>query len=127
MKRLVFYKCKVCGNVVIKLVDKKVPLMCCGKIMEELNSLANDGATEKHIPVVKVDGQNVNVQVGEVFHPMTEEHYISHIIALTNKGFYVRQLSPQDQPIADFVLAKDEILIEVYSYCNLHGLWVKTI
>ena len=127
MKRLVFYKCKVCGNVVIKLVDKKVPLMCCGKIMEELNPLANDGAVEKHIPVVKVDGQNVNVQVGEVFHPMTEEHYISHIIALTNKGFYVRQLSPQDQPIADFVLAKDEILTEGYSYCNLHGLWVKTI
>ena len=127
MKRLVFYKCKVCGNVVIKLVDKKVPLKCCGKIMEELNPLANDGAVEKHIPVVKIDGQNVNVQVGEVLHPMTEEHYISHIIALTNKGFYVRQLSPQDQPIADFVLAKDEILTEVYSYCNLHGLWVKTI
>ena len=28
-----FYKCETCGNVIVKLVDSKVPVMCCGKKM----------------------------------------------------------------------------------------------
>ena len=31
-----FYKCETCGNVVVKLVDSKVPLVCCGSKMQEL-------------------------------------------------------------------------------------------
>ena len=31
-----FYKCAHCGNVVEKLVDSGVPLVCCGQKMEEL-------------------------------------------------------------------------------------------
>ncbi len=127
MKKLVFYRCKVCGNIVIKLVDKGVPIMCCGQLMEEINPLANDGATEKHLPVVTINSKNVSVKVGEIAHPMTEEHYISHIIALTDRGYYVKTLSPNDQPQAEFVLVGDEKLQAVYSLCNLHGLWVKEL
>ena len=46
MKELVIYKCKICGNIVIKLVDKGVPLMCCGTFMEELVPASSDGAVE---------------------------------------------------------------------------------
>ena len=127
MKKFILYKCKVCGNVVIKLVDSKVPLFCCGQMMEEMNPLKNDGATEKHLPCVTVNSTNVSVKVGQIPHPMTEEHYISHIIALTDKGYYVRSLFPNEQPQTDFVLGENEKLIAVYSLCNLHGLWVKTI
>lgn len=124
VKKLAIYKCKVCGNVVVKLIDKGVPLMCCGQIMEKISPLAKDGATEKHMPVVEVNGQKVIVKVGEVEHPMTAEHYISHIIALTDKGFMVKKLSPNDKPQAEFVLTDNEHAQAVYSYCNLHGLWV---
>lgn len=126
MKKLVIYKCKICGNTVIKLVDKGVPLMCCGTFMEELVPASSDGAVEKHMPVVSVDGNVVIVTVGEVPHPMTEEHYISHIIALTDKGYYVKELQPKDQPRANFTLT-DESLVSVYSLCNLHGAWAKNI
>lgn len=126
MKKLIFYKCKICGNVVIKLVDKGVRLMCCGTFMEELSPASSDGAVEKHIPVVNINNGVVEVKVGEVLHPMTQEHYISHIIFLTDKGYYVKELIPNDQPIASFRLS-DEKLIAVYSLCNLHGMWAKNL
>lgn len=123
MKKLVFYKCNTCGNVVIKLVDKKVPLFCCGKMMEELVPFATDGVVEKHKPVVTQEGATVLVKVGQTPHPMTEEHYISHIIILTNFGYYVRELHPQDKPETIYTLAEGEKVEKVYSLCNLHGLW----
>ena len=39
-----------------------------------LNANTSDAATEKHVPVVTIDGNKVSVIVGEVVHPMLEEH-----------------------------------------------------
>lgn len=125
MKKLVFYKCNVCGNVVVKLVDKGVPLFCCGQMMQEVNVNSTDAAVEKHLPVVEQNGSALFVKVGEVEHPMTAEHYISHIIVLTDKGYYVRGLTPNDKPEVACTLAADEKLEKVYSICNLHGIWSK--
>lgn len=124
MKKLVFYKCPTCGNVVVKLVDKATTVFCCGKPMQELNANSTDAATEKHVPVVKVSGNNVEVVVGSVLHPMTEEHLISFIVLKTNLGVHIKNLSYTDEPKADFALTKEEKCLEVYEYCNLHGLWV---
>ncbi len=123
MKKLVFLRCNVCGNVVIKLVDKKVPVFCCGQMMQEINVNSVDAAVEKHVPVVKQENNVITVKVGEVEHPMTTEHYISHIIILTDKGYYVREFIPGDKPETTFSLAADESLEKVYSICNLHGVW----
>ena len=43
-----FYKCEMCGNVVVKLVDSKVPLVCCGQKMQELVPNTVDASGEKH-------------------------------------------------------------------------------
>ncbi len=123
MKKLVFYRCSHCGNVSIKLVDKKVPMFCCGEPMQELNANTTDAAQEKHVPVVTVDGQNVEVLVGSVAHPMTEEHHIAFIVLQTNLGYQVKELDHTGAPNASFVLLKDEKCVAVYEYCNLHGLW----
>ena len=123
MKKLVFYRCSHCGNVSIKLVDKKVPMFCCGEPMQELNANTMDAALEKHVPVVTVDGQNVEVLVGSVAHPMTEEHHIAFIVLQTNLGYQVKELDHTGAPNASFVLLKDEKCVAVYEYCNLHGLW----
>lgn len=125
MKKLVFLKCNVCGNIVVKLVDKGVSLFCCGQMMQEVNVHSTDAAVEKHVPVVEQNGNTIFVKVGEVEHPMTAEHYISHIIVLTDKGYYVRELTPGDRPEATYILATDEKLEKVYSICNLHGIWSK--
>lgn len=124
MKKLVFYKCSHCGNVSIKLVDKKVPMFCCGQMMQELTANTTDAAQEKHVPVVLVNKNLVNVEVGSVTHPMTEEHYIQFIVLETNLGYKVRELQPTDTPTASFMCVEGEECVAVYEYCNLHGLWV---
>ncbi len=124
---LKFYKCEHCGNVAVKVYDKKVPLMCCGEKMVELTANTTDAATEKHVPVVAVDGANVSVVVGEVEHPMTEEHLITMIVLETKKGFQVAELTAEDAPKASFAVAEGDEAVAVYEYCNLHGLWVATL
>ena len=118
-----FYVCEHCGNIITKLTDKKVPVMCCGEKMKLLEAGTTDAAVEKHVPVYTVEDNMVNVQVGSVEHPMTPEHWIEWIVVQTNQGFAVKHLSPSDAPKAAFALAVGEQLQEVYAYCNLHGLW----
>lgn len=121
---LAFYKCEICGNIAIKPFDAGVPLMCCGSKMTLLEANTTDAATEKHVPVVTVEGANVHVQVGSVAHPMTEEHLIAFICLETKKGYQVAELTAADEPVADFAVAEGDEPVRVYEYCNLHGLWV---
>ena len=75
-----FYVCPHCGNVIQKVVDSKVPVVCCGEKMKELVANTVDASHEKHVPVVtKVDDCHIKVEVGSVAHPMTPEHHISFI------------------------------------------------
>ncbi|MBQ2943906.1 MAG: desulfoferrodoxin Dfx [Ruminococcus sp.] len=117
-----FYICEHCGNIITKIHDKKVPVMCCGQKMTELVPGTVDASLEKHVPVVEIDGNTVNVKVGSVTHPMIEEHYIQWICLETDKGFQIKYLSAGEAPEASFVLA-DEKPVAVYEYCNLHSLW----
>ena len=48
------YKCNQCGNVVSMISASGVPVMCCGKKMEEMVPNTVDASTEKHEPVVEV-------------------------------------------------------------------------
>ncbi|WP_026834966.1 desulfoferrodoxin family protein [Eubacterium xylanophilum] len=120
---LKFFKCKVCGNIIEKIADSGVPVSCCGQPMEELKAGTSDGAVEKHVPVWKQDGNDVNVVVGEVDHPMVEEHFIEWIVVQTDKGVYRKNLSAGEAPAADFKVCDGEKVEVVYAYCNLHGLW----
>lgn len=118
-----FYVCKHCGNIIIKLEDSKVPVMCCGEKMEELIPGSVDAAVEKHVPVVSIENGSVTVEVGEVTHPMTTEHYIKWIVLETENGFLVQHLSPEMDPKVTFMT--DQKVKKAYAYCNLHGLWEK--
>lgn len=120
---LKFYKCEHCGNIAVKPFDSGVPLVCCGDKMQELTPNTVDAALEKHVPVVTVDGVNVHVEVGSVLHPMTEEHFITFICLVTQKGYQFVPLKPDMAPIADFVVPAGDKPVKVYEYCNLHGLW----
>ena len=120
-----YYICKHCGNIIEKINDTGVPVICCGEEMAELKAGVTDAAVEKHVPVYTVDGNKVNVVVGEVSHPMLEEHFIEWITLNTNKGVYRKKLNPGDEPKAAFCLTEGEAVEEVYAYCNLHGLWKK--
>ena len=118
-----FYRCKHCGQVAMKEFDKGVNLFCCGEAMEELVPNTNDGAGEKHVPVVKLDGNKVSVSVGEVEHPMLDVHYIMFIAIETTHGKQVKYLNPGEKPYAEFLLADGEEFVKAFEYCNLHSLW----
>ena len=68
-----YYICKHCGNIVEKVKDKGVPVICCGEPMQELKAGVTDAAVEKHVPVYTIEGSHVHVVVGETKHPMKEE------------------------------------------------------
>ena len=52
-----FFKCEHCGNVIQKIVDSKVPVVCCGEKMKELTVNTVDASVEKHLPVVTLRRQ----------------------------------------------------------------------
>lgn len=82
-----------------------------------------DAAQEKHVPVVELqrDGHVINVRVGEVEHPMTEEHYIEWVALEAGDRLEVHYFKPGQTPSTYF--AGGLKTGTVYAYCNLHGLW----
>ncbi len=123
MEDLKFYLCEHCGNIAEKIVDKGVPLVCCGQEMLELVPGTTDGAAEKHVPVYTVDGNTVTVQVGSEKHPMLPEHFIEWIVLQTKQGYQRKKLNPGEEPVAVFTIADGDEVEAVYEYCNLHRLW----
>ena len=118
-----FYRCEHCGNIITFVHSAGVPVMCCGQKMTELVPGTTDGAAEKHVPVVEVQGSTVQVKVGSVEHPMLPEHFIQFIAIETKHGSLIKYLQPGEKPQASFVLADGDQLVAAYEYCNLHGLW----
>lgn len=116
-------RCKACGKIVIEVIGCDCPTKCCGEAMEEMVANTTDGALEKHVPVVEVEGNTVKVTVGSVEHPMTPEHYIQFIVLETTQGYRVHELTPEDKPTAEFALAAGEEVVQTLEFCNLHGLW----
>lgn len=93
-----FLKCEYCGNIVAVVKDTGVPVMCCGEKMKEIIPGTVDASKEKHIPVYTVEGNAVVVKIGEVEHPMQEEHYIEWISIQTKFGNQRKCLNPNDKP-----------------------------
>lgn len=118
-----YYVCEHCGNIIEYVKESGVPVVCCGQKMTELVPGTSDGAHEKHVPVVTVNGDTVVVEVGSVEHPMVEVHYIQWIVIETTKGSHRVNLNYTDKPRAEFKLSNGESFVAAYEYCNLHGLW----
>ena len=116
-----FFKCSHCGKVVSVVEEGAGTLVCCGEDMGIITPNTTDAATEKHVPVVTRNGISLKVQVGEVAHPMTEEHHISCILVAQGNKTQRVILEHTGSPSAEFVVWDGDI--SVYEYCNLHGLW----
>lgn len=122
------YKCEVCGNILESLWDSSVVPVCCNKTMKLLNENTVEASTEKHIPVITVQGdKKVKVTVGSIPHPMEEKHFIEWIELSVEGRIYKKFLKPGDKPEAVFefetvpgAIGND---IKARAYCNLHGLW----
>lgn len=117
-----FCVCKQCGNLVELILDKDVPIVCCGENMKKLIPNTMEGSTEKHLPSITYVGNKIEVAVGSILHPMEDMHNIIFICLKTKNGIQRKKLNVSDKPIAIFSV-EDDIPLLVYAYCNIHGLW----
>ena len=117
------YKCGVCGNMVEVLHVGGGTLVCCGQDMNLQEANTVDAATEKHVPVIEKTDSGFKVKVGEVAHPMTEEHLIEWIELIADNEVMRVDLKPGDAPEAVFEITAEKVTAR--AYCNLHGLWEK--
>ena len=125
-KKLELYKCEICGNIVEVVLAGEGELVCCGQPMNllEEQSMQDEMLQEKHVPVIKMEEDNIEIRVGSIQHPMTEEHYIQFIEAYSKDKRYVKRkyLFPNEEPVLKLKCnCKDTIAREL---CNIHGLWI---
>lgn len=106
-------------------------LFSCDEIDKDnltlLNIQEDETKYEKHLPKVEMEGNIIHVKIGDIMHPMTQEHYIPLIFLETNLGGQFKHLSYTNKPVVDFVLSENEEAIAVYEYCTLHGLWMTEV
>ena len=122
MLSLDFYYCPTCKNIV-QVVNKGIAsISCCGEEMIKIEPNAQDAALEKHVPVVHFEGNTASIFVGEVEHPMQQDHYITKICAVTEDGVYIKELKFTDKPEVTFDIGDSNKAV-IYAYCNNHGLW----
>ena len=120
-EKLEVFKCALCGNIVESVHAGSGELVCCGQPMAVLRENTVDAAKEKHVPVLeKIDG-GYRVKVGDVAHPMGEDHFIEWIELIAGGKAYLEFLEPGSAPEAVFLVDADKVTVR--AYCNLHGLW----
>lgn len=121
---LIIKKCLKCGAMVEVLKDctcENCGIKCCGEQMKTLKANSEDASFEKHIPVVRVKFDIVEV---EVPHIMESDHYIEWIALVTENEVQKKFLKPGDQAKVTFEYIEGS---KVYSYCNKHGLWMSDV
>ena len=112
MLRAVFYVCPVCGNVIQSIGESVVS--CCGITLPPLDSEPVEPDHFMHIEIVE-DEYFVTVD-----HPMTKEHYISFLAAVSDQGIQFVKLYPEGNAETRFKINRVGML---YAYCNRHGLF----
>ena len=121
-----FYKCAKCGQVLTSFEPKCDGITCCGESVKELKANTSDGALEKHVPCVEINGDILTAKVGSASHPMEADHWIQWIFVETENGGLQETLHAGEEPKASFALNGKKPLA-VYEFCNKHGLWKKDL
>ena len=136
--------CQVCGYVSLKEDAPENCPVCFSpkeKFAEKEDALKvaadPDNKTDlekKHIPLIKVnkacgliDGcADIHVLMGEIVHPMTQEHLITNIDFYIDDDLISRiKLTPDKlNPAGCLHLKAAEGKLTVVSHCNLHGNWI---
>ena len=107
-----FYVCPICGNVIHSLGEAAVS--CCGVRLPEL---APEEAAEEHLLRVEPVEDEFYITLD---HPMTKEHYISFLAAVSGERLQLVKLYPEGEAAARFKLSGVKWL---FAYCNRHGLF----
>ncbi len=114
MKKVHFYVCPVCGNVISSV--GRGSFSCCGITLPEQEAEPEGGS---HSVQVETVDQEYFVSTS---HPMTKEHFISFVAYVTSDSIELVKLYPEQNVEVRFRKKGHGIL---YMYCNRHGLFRK--
>ncbi len=117
------YKCNICGNVIEVVGTGIGELVCCNQPMELLTAKTQDQGMEKHVPVIEKTEKGIVVKIGEIPHPMEENHFIQWIELIADGKVFRQHLQPGQSPEATFCVCAKPESFTAREYCNLHGLW----
>jgi desulfoferrodoxin (superoxide reductase-like protein)/DNA-binding XRE family transcriptional regulator len=111
-----FYVCPVCGNVIGTAGETVVS--CCGINLPPLEAEENGGEyVDEHVIRIQADAGEYYVSIA---HPMTKDHYISFIAAVSDRSVQLAKLYPEGSAEARFRM---DHVKHIYAYCNRHGLF----
>ena len=113
MNRCKFYVCPVCGNVIEATGEAVVS--CCGITLPPLEAEACDAEHQIKKETVE-DEYYVTLD-----HPMTKEHYMSFIAAVSGDGIQLKKLYPEGPCEARFRI---RAVRKIYAFCNRNGLFL---
>lgn len=116
---LKFKKCDLCGNVVWSFNKKSIT--CCGESMSDIIPNSEDASFEKHVPNYEINGDKIIVSVN---HVMEEVHYIMWVMVVNETEIQYKEFKPGEEAKVEFNYKGNGT---IYSYCNKHSLWSKTI
>ena len=132
VSRAKFYVCPVCGNVIQSIGEAVIS--CCGITLppaipepaDDARALPDPADEARTTPEPADDAHSMNIEIVEdeyyvtLDHPMTKDHYISFIAALSDQGIQFVKLYPEGNAEARFKRNRVE---KLYAYCNRHGLF----
>ena len=107
-----FCVCPVCGNVIWTIGETVVS--CCGITLPALEA---EEADEEHEMHAAIEDGECYVSID---HPMSRDHYISFIAAVSDRGVQLEKLYPEGSAEARFRIS---YVKHIYAYCNRHGLF----
>ena len=116
LRRMGFYVCPVCGNVITAV--GKGSFSCCGIPLPVQEAQTEDNA---HTIIVEPVEDEICVTIA---HPMTKSHYISFIAWVSNDRAELVKLYPEQDITGRF---KKRGHGTVYAYCNRDGLFSRRL
>lgn len=116
IRRMKFYICPVCGNIMTACGEAAIS--CCGITLPAAEAEECGGAHD--IKTEKVEDE-IFVTVD---HEMSKSHYISFLAYLTSDRADIIKLYPEGNAEARFKPKGSGMLL---AYCNRHGLFCKKI
>ncbi|MDD6481638.1 MAG: helix-turn-helix domain-containing protein [Lachnospiraceae bacterium] len=116
MKKMHFYVCPVCGNVVTAIADTSIS--CCGKKLKALQPQKANDQDKLQVEIIENDYYIT------ANHAMEREHYIAFVALLTGDSMMLRKQYPEwELQVRIPVFAHGRL----FWYCNRHGLFYMEI
>ena len=116
MKRMLFYACPDCGNMITAMADANIS--CCGKIMTAIKPQKADELHKLNVEIIETDYYLTTA------HPMERGHYITFVALITADGLIMKKLYPQWDMQARIPFRKHGRLVW---HCSKDGLFYMDI